>query len=169
MVRRVLRGPQTFFSTHSNQLPLLSGVHGLNDFLYSVHILGSFDGRIYNINHFPISVNLSIKGSKKIGTTEKILQTMYSWEFKGLSVVFRDLLVTIPCLYVYPCLNLCLSFTKKLFETTNLSRQSLGTWQQMTTKLHLCLIRLPFFMWESCSWQVCLLNLLHRLSPNPVR
>ena len=41
------QGPQTFFGTHSNQLPSLSGVHGFKDFLYSVYLVGSFDGRIY--------------------------------------------------------------------------------------------------------------------------
>ena len=40
-------GPGTFFSTHGNHLPWLSGVHGLKDFLCSAHLHESFDGRIY--------------------------------------------------------------------------------------------------------------------------
>ena len=44
---RVGGGPGTFFSTHGNHLPWLSGVHGLKDFLWSDHLHESFDGRIY--------------------------------------------------------------------------------------------------------------------------
>ena len=44
---RVGGGPGTFFLTHGNHLPWLSGVHGLKDFLCSDHLLESFDGRIY--------------------------------------------------------------------------------------------------------------------------
>ena len=40
-------GSQTFFSTHGNHLPSLSGVHGLKDFLHSDHLLEWFDVRIY--------------------------------------------------------------------------------------------------------------------------
>ena len=32
-------GSQTFFLTHGNHLPSLSGVHGLKDFLHSDHLL----------------------------------------------------------------------------------------------------------------------------------
>ena len=49
---RVGGGPGTFFSTHGNHLPWLSGVHGLKDFLWSDHLHGSFDGRIYSLKHF---------------------------------------------------------------------------------------------------------------------
>ena len=45
-------GPQTFFWTHDNQLLSLSGVHGLKDYLCSAHLHGSFDGRIYSLEHF---------------------------------------------------------------------------------------------------------------------
>ena len=45
-------GPQTFFLTHGNQPPSLSGVHGLKDYLCSAHLHGSFDGRIYSLEHF---------------------------------------------------------------------------------------------------------------------
>ena len=38
--------PKTYFSTHGNQLPSMSGVHGVKDFLCSAHLHGSFDGRI---------------------------------------------------------------------------------------------------------------------------
>ena len=31
-------GPQTYFSTHGNQLPSLSGVHNFKDFLCSAHL-----------------------------------------------------------------------------------------------------------------------------------
>ena len=44
-------GSQTFFSTHGNHLPSLSGVHGLKDFLHSDHLLEWFDGRIYSLKH----------------------------------------------------------------------------------------------------------------------
>ena len=44
---RVGGGPGTFFSTHGNHLPCLSGVHGLKDFLWSAHLHESFGGRIY--------------------------------------------------------------------------------------------------------------------------
>ena len=44
-------GSQTFFSTHGNHLPPLSGVHGLRDFLCSAHLLESFAGRIYSLKH----------------------------------------------------------------------------------------------------------------------
>ena len=40
-------GHGTFFSTHGNHLPSLSGVHGLKDFLWSDHLLESFNGRSY--------------------------------------------------------------------------------------------------------------------------
>ena len=40
--------PKTFFSTHGNQLPSRSGVHGFKDFLCSDHLLESFAGRIYS-------------------------------------------------------------------------------------------------------------------------
>ena len=40
-------GSQTFFSTHGNHIPSLSGVHGLKDFLHSDHLLEWFDVRIY--------------------------------------------------------------------------------------------------------------------------
>ena len=40
-------GTGTFFSTHGNHLPWLSGVHGLKDFLWSAHLHESFAGRIY--------------------------------------------------------------------------------------------------------------------------
>ena len=45
-------GPGTFFSTHGNHLPWLSGVHGLKDFLCSAHLHESFGGRIYSLKHF---------------------------------------------------------------------------------------------------------------------
>ena len=44
--------PQTFFGTHGNQLPSMSGVHGLKDFPFSDHLLESFDGQIYSLKHF---------------------------------------------------------------------------------------------------------------------
>ena len=44
-------GSQTFFSTHGNYLPSLSGVHGLKDFLHSDHLLEWFDGRSYSLKH----------------------------------------------------------------------------------------------------------------------
>ena len=44
---RLLFGPGTFLRRHDHQLPSLSGVHGLKDFLCSAHLLESFDGRIY--------------------------------------------------------------------------------------------------------------------------
>ena len=44
---RVGGGSQTFFSTHGNHLPSLSGVHGLKDFLHSDHLLEWFDVRSY--------------------------------------------------------------------------------------------------------------------------
>ena len=47
VVIRVGQGPQTFFGTHGNQLPSLSGVHGFKDFVCSAHLLGSFNGQIY--------------------------------------------------------------------------------------------------------------------------
>ena len=40
---------QSTFSTHSNQLLSLSGVHGLKDFLCSAHILESFDGHEFTL------------------------------------------------------------------------------------------------------------------------
>ena len=52
LISRAGRGPQTFFAMHSNQLPSLSGVHGLKDFLCSDHLLESFDGRNYSLKHF---------------------------------------------------------------------------------------------------------------------
>ena len=51
VVIRVGQGPQTFFGTHGNQLPSLSGVHSFKDFLCSAHLLGSFDGHIYSLKH----------------------------------------------------------------------------------------------------------------------
>ena len=44
---RLWFGPGTFLRRHDDQLPSLSGVHGLKDFLCSAHLLESFDGRIY--------------------------------------------------------------------------------------------------------------------------
>ena len=44
---RVWWCPWTFLTTHDNQLPSMSGVHSLKDFLCSAHLLESFDGRIY--------------------------------------------------------------------------------------------------------------------------
>ena len=49
---RVGQGPQTYFGTHGNQLPSLSGVHGFKDFVCSSYLVGSFDGRIYTLKHF---------------------------------------------------------------------------------------------------------------------
>ena len=40
-------GPRIFFSTYGNQLPSLSGVYGLKDFLSSDQLLELFDVRIY--------------------------------------------------------------------------------------------------------------------------
>ena len=49
MTNRVRQeGPQTFFTTHDNQIPSLSEVYGFKDFLYSAHLLGSFVGQIYS-------------------------------------------------------------------------------------------------------------------------
>merc|ERR1711923_658568 len=47
MSSRVRFGPGTFLTRHDDQLPSLSGVHGLKDFLCSAHLLESFDGQIY--------------------------------------------------------------------------------------------------------------------------
>ena len=47
---RVWIGPGTFLTRHDDQLPSLSGVHGLKDFLRSAHLLESFDGRIYSLS-----------------------------------------------------------------------------------------------------------------------
>ena len=44
--------PKTSFATLDDQLPSMSGVHGLKDFLSSAHLHGSFDGRIYSLKHF---------------------------------------------------------------------------------------------------------------------
>ena len=44
---RLWFGSGTFLTRHDDQLPSLSGVHGLKDFLCSAHLLESFDGRIY--------------------------------------------------------------------------------------------------------------------------
>merc|ERR1712155_125336 len=44
--------PGTFLTRYDDQLPLLSGVHGLKDFLCSAHLLESFDGQIYSLKHF---------------------------------------------------------------------------------------------------------------------
>ena len=51
MVIKAGGGSQTFFSTHGNHLPSLSGVHGLKDFLHSDHLLEWFDGRSYSLKH----------------------------------------------------------------------------------------------------------------------
>ena len=48
---RVGWGPRIFFSTHGNQLPSLSGVHGLKDLLCSDHLVESFYGRSYSLKH----------------------------------------------------------------------------------------------------------------------
>ena len=45
---RLWYGPGAFLRRHDDQLPSLSGVHGLKDFLCSAHLLESFDGRIYS-------------------------------------------------------------------------------------------------------------------------
>ena len=47
IIIRLWFGPGTFLTRHNDQLPSLSGVHGLKDFLCSAHLLESFDGRIY--------------------------------------------------------------------------------------------------------------------------
>ena len=40
--------PKTSFATLDDQLPSMSGVHCVKDFLCSAHHLESFDGRIYS-------------------------------------------------------------------------------------------------------------------------
>ena len=44
--------PQPLSGTLDDQLPSMSGAHGLKDFLCSVHLLESFEGRIYSLEHF---------------------------------------------------------------------------------------------------------------------
>ena len=44
--------PQPLSATLDDQLPSMSGAHGLKDFLCSVHLLESFEGRIYSLEHF---------------------------------------------------------------------------------------------------------------------
>ena len=49
---RVWQGPQRFLTRHDNQLPSLSGVHGLKDFFCIDHLLESFYGGSYSLKHF---------------------------------------------------------------------------------------------------------------------
>ena len=48
---RVWQGPQRFLTRHDNQLPSLSGVHGLKDFLCIDHLLESFYSGSYSLKH----------------------------------------------------------------------------------------------------------------------
>ena len=81
MKARVWFGPGTFLTRHDDQLPSLSGVHVLKDFLCSAHLLESFDWRIYSLKHFNKCKFVHQR------TTEKILQTMNSWQWGELIVV----------------------------------------------------------------------------------
>ena len=85
---RVGWGPQTFFSMHGNQLPSLSGVHVLEVFLWCAQLLESFHGRSSSLKHFH-KCKFFHKGLKKMSATEKILQTMNSWQWGELIAVCR--------------------------------------------------------------------------------
>ena len=43
---------QPLSGTLDDQLPSMSGAHGLKDFFCRVHLLESFEGRIYSLEHF---------------------------------------------------------------------------------------------------------------------
>ena len=64
---RVGWGPRTFFSTHGNQLPSLSGVHGLKDFLSSDHLVKSFDGISYTYGGSVLKSNFYHKTTQEDG------------------------------------------------------------------------------------------------------
>ena len=75
------QGPETFFGTHGNKLPSLSGVHGFKEFLCSAHLVGSFDGRIYIYGGSVLKskfVHQRIQQDRHF--SEKILDTMNSRE-----------------------------------------------------------------------------------------
>ena len=86
MNTRLWFGPGTFLTRHDDQLPSLSGVHGLKDFLCSAHLLESFDGRIYTYWSF-LKSKFVHQRIQEDGRLEKILQTMNSWEWGELIVV----------------------------------------------------------------------------------
>ena len=44
--------PQPLYATLDEQLPSMSGAHGLKDFFCSAHLLESFEGQIYTYGSF---------------------------------------------------------------------------------------------------------------------
>ena len=70
--------PKTSFASLDDQLPSMSGVHVLKDFLCSAPLHGSFDGRIYSLKHFH-KCKFFHKRTQKV-TAEKILNSWQWWE-----------------------------------------------------------------------------------------
>ena len=87
---RVWRGPRTLLTSLNNQHSSLSGVNGLKDFVCSDHpwvLLRQVTLYLYNTS---ISLNSTIKGLKKMVTTEN------SWHWWGVDC--RVSLKMIGCL-----------------------------------------------------------------------
>ena len=82
-------GPRTFFSTNNNQLPSLSGVHSLSDFLCSDHLVESFYGRSYTYGSV-LKSNFYNKTTQQDGHYRAISSnTMNSWQWGELIAVCR--------------------------------------------------------------------------------
>ena len=133
--------PQTFFSTHGNQLPSLSGVHGLKDYLCSAHLHGSFDGRIYSLEHFHKSKFVQQRtqedGHYRGNPWNHELLTVRGVDCRVSKKMFGGLIpvyciASAPNLFEGQCIKKCLTFsacrfscsmaawTGNLLESTNL-------------------------------------------------
>merc|ERR1711923_589432 len=100
MSSRVRFGPGTFLTRHDDQLPSLSGVHGLKDFLCSAHLLESFEGRIYSYGSVLkskfVHQRIHEDGHYRENPLNHELLTVRGGDFRASKKMFRGLLPPYP-------------------------------------------------------------------------
>ena len=125
MCTRAGGGSGTFFSTHGNHLPWLSGVHGLKDFLWSDHLHESFGGRIYSYGSVLKSKFVHQRthedGHSRENPSNHELLTVRGGDCRASKKMFRGLLPPYSTIYQCPILNTCINNGKERgFTATDL-------------------------------------------------